>query len=77
MAGTIWGISNLLLGIVSVILIYILIRYGSKKVHYVWAFFNFVVAIWAFGAFFVVLSRNKITAMFFSYCILSCCCTLE
>jgi len=63
MAGIIWQISNLTVGIVCLILVIILLRYGAKREHYVWAFFSFIVTIWGFGAFLVGFAKTNSIAM--------------
>ena len=65
MAGTVWTISNLIVAVTCWILIFVLFKYGTRKVHYIWAFFNFIISIWGLGAFLVGLSRDSSTAMIF------------
>jgi len=63
MASAVFIISNLLVAITCAILIFIILRYGSTKLHYLWAFFNFTPGIWGFGAFFIGIARNEQEAM--------------
>jgi len=65
MAAIVWAVSNLIVGIICTILLVILLIYGSKKIHYIWAAINLTLGIWGFGAFFVSLSTNSNIAMIF------------
>lgn len=65
MALAIWTVSNLMVFIVCSIILFILLRYGSKKIHYVWAFLNLVAGIWGLGGFLIGLARNSTEAMLF------------
>jgi len=59
MAGLIWTISDLLVAITCAIVMFILLKYGSKKEHYLWAFFNFILVIWGGGTFLAELTKNS------------------
>ncbi|MDD4956780.1 MAG: GAF domain-containing protein, partial [Candidatus Omnitrophica bacterium] len=63
MAGLIFTISNCIVWVTCIILIIILFVYGKKKVHYMWAYFNFVGGLWGLGGFLVGLSKAPTVAM--------------
>ena len=63
MTGLIFAVTNLIVGLTCLILILILLKYGSKKVHYILAIFILVTGIWGFGGFFIGLAQNSSTAM--------------
>jgi signal transduction histidine kinase len=52
-----------MIGVTSTVLIFILLKYGSKAIHYVWAWFNFVCGLWGFSAFFIGLAKTETIAM--------------
>jgi len=65
MAASVFTISNLSVGITCFAIVYILLRFGSKKVHYVWALFNVAAGMWGFGAFLVGLAKTADMAFIF------------
>jgi len=65
MAGVIWTISSFIVCLTCLVLVFIILRYGSKKAQYIWALFNLAVGIWGLGSFFAGLSRDNLTAMLF------------
>ena len=65
MVGQIFQISGLAIGLTSLALITILLRYGFKKIHYMWALFNLAVGSWGFANFFIGLARTESAAIIF------------
>src|SRR3989338_10356510 len=64
MANAVFTISSLLVGLTGIVLIAILLKYGSKKIHYILALFNFFASIiWGFGAFLVGISQTDSIAI--------------
>jgi len=45
--------AGLSLGLICFLLVYIIFAYAKQKIHYIWACFNIVVALWGFAAFFI------------------------
>lgn len=64
MSLNLFSISGLLLSFVSFIVIYVVLKYGKSKVHYIWALFNFVLSIWGISSFFVGNANTSIEALF-------------
>ncbi len=65
MALMVWSVSNLVVGLICGSLIIVLLKYGSKKIHYIWALFNLSIALWGFGAFLVGMAKDSSTAFIF------------
>lgn len=66
MAESIFKYSSLFVGLTGIVLIFILVKFGTKKVHYVLALFNLAGSVcWGFGAFFVSCSASPSIALFF------------
>src|SRR5882672_4627088 len=53
---TLFSISELLVGITSLIVVFVLFK-GKAKVHKLWILFNICVAIWGFGGFWASICR--------------------
>jgi len=63
MSALIFSITNLIVVLSCVVLLFILIKYGRNKTHYVLAFFNLVTGIWGVGGFLIGLAQNSSAAM--------------
>ena len=65
MVGYIFRISGLIIGITSLALIFILLKYGYRRSHYIWTFFNLAVGSWGFANFFTGLVNDEASALVF------------
>ena len=65
MVGIIFRSSGLIIGMTSLILAFIIFRYGFRKIHYMWALFNLTVGTWGFANFFIGIALSKHFALTF------------
>jgi len=63
--GDIFRISGLIIGLTSIILILILLKYRFRKIHYIWAFFNLAVGSWGIANFLTGLANDETKALIF------------
>ncbi len=59
-----FSISGLLLALISFVLVFIILKYGKKRLHRVWALFNIAVCIWGIGSFFIGKATTETEALF-------------
>ncbi|MFH1767780.1 MAG: histidine kinase N-terminal 7TM domain-containing protein, partial [Candidatus Omnitrophota bacterium] len=60
---TLFTVSGLFLSLTCFVLLFVLLKFGTTRVHRTWAAFNLSVAIWGLGLFFVGRAGNQETAL--------------